>query len=161
MQDYSHISLILYLFFAEFGKHTFAQCSFSDRNGTVGRPLAGPLRIAGPQGIARGGMYSDLRSILRAGKVPIGEWRHMSVSCNQQLSLAVSCVSRLTSSGIYSPKTLAPPCGQTRGGPLATGGYMRNASSRQASIYVRRPTLIRSISSGLLNVVRTSCTRVR
>lgn len=161
MQDYSYISLIPFLASHQRKELTFVQCSFSDRNETVGRPRVGHLRIAGPQGIARGGMYSDLRSILRAGKLPIGEWQHMSVSCNQQLSLNKlqdHACQRLTSSGIYSPRTLAPPFGQTRGGPLATGGYMRNASSRQASIYVRRPTLTKSISSGLWNVERTSCT---
>lgn len=58
--------------------------------------------------------------------------------------------------GIRAPNISAPPFGVTRGGPIAPGGYMRNASSTQASIYGNLAAELRLISSSLLNVERTS-----
>lgn len=134
MQDFSCISLVSFLVLWKGEQLTFVQCSSSGQNGRVGRLLAGHLRIASPLGTARDGKYSDLKSTLRAGKVPTGEWQHKSISYSQKQNLDQRQHRRLTSPGIYSPRTLAPPFGQTRGIPLATGGYIRNASSRQASI---------------------------
>lgn len=61
-------------------------------------------------------VYSDDRLVQR-------QW---SGQCHLRLTL--------TFSGTYSPRILLPFRGTTRGSPAGTGGYIRSASFRQASI---------------------------
>lgn len=66
------------------------------------------------------------------------------------------CQRLLTCSGICCPKIWAPPSGTTRGRPNAIGGYIRNASCRQAIMYGSCFTLEMLISFSVLKLERTS-----
>jgi hypothetical protein len=81
---------------------------------------------------------------------------------NPAPSLRVWCGwEMLTSPGTWWPAILAPSLGVWRGRPSGAGGYIRRASSKQASIYCRVLTDVKSISCSVLNVERTSSVSLR
>lgn len=62
-----------------------------------------------------------------------------------------------TPPGTSYPAILVTPGGVNRGEMKGAGGYRRNVSSRQASMYGSRDAIVRKVmSSSLLNALRTS-----